>query len=57
MPSEITAKSAEFAVAVIGLAGSFPGAPTPHHLWGKLCRGEESIGRLPSDRTRAPALQ
>ena len=41
-------ESREQAIAVIGMAGRFPGARTPEELWGHLLEGVESI-RILSD--------
>ncbi len=38
------------AVAVIGLAGRYPHAPTPAALWARLERGESSITEIPPER-------
>ena len=36
-------------VAIIGMAGRFPGAPTLRHLWENLCNGVESISFFSPD--------
>ncbi|NJN06145.1 MAG: AMP-binding protein, partial [Rhodobacteraceae bacterium] len=41
------------AVAVIGLAGRFPGAASPGELWQNLWRGVESIRRFSSEELEA----
>ncbi|MCX2729177.1 beta-ketoacyl synthase N-terminal-like domain-containing protein [Saccharopolyspora sp. NFXS83] len=37
-------------IAVVGVAGRFPGAETPAKLWELLERGEEAIRDIPADR-------
>ena len=34
------------AIAVIGMAGRFPGADSVSEFWDNLCRGEESVTTL-----------
>jgi phthiocerol/phenolphthiocerol synthesis type-I polyketide synthase E len=36
-------------IAIIGMAGRFPGAQTPDELWHNICRGMESIAFLSDD--------
>jgi acyl transferase domain-containing protein/surfactin synthase thioesterase subunit len=42
-------------VAVIGMAGRFPGAETVEALWANLCAGTESITRLPESTDQVVA--
>ena len=42
-PSQMVAGSP---VAIIGMAGRFPGAPDVDELWRRLCKGDELISRL-----------
>jgi acyl transferase domain-containing protein len=51
--------SADFSlVAVIGLAGRFPGASTVEQFWDNLCRGVESVSRVPeADDPAQPAFR
>lgn len=48
------------AVAIVGIAGRFPGARTPEDLWRNLCEGVESVTVIPDDELLAagadPAL-
>jgi acyl transferase domain-containing protein len=37
----------ELAVAIVGIAGRFPGADTVDELWSNLVNGVESIRRFP----------
>ncbi|WP_146662513.1 SDR family NAD(P)-dependent oxidoreductase, partial [Enhygromyxa salina] len=37
-------------IAIVGLAGRYPEAPTLDHLWANLLAGRESISELPLDR-------
>jgi acyl transferase domain-containing protein/thioesterase domain-containing protein/SAM-dependent methyltransferase len=37
------------AIAIIGLAGRFPGAESPEELWAKLCEGRELVSVLGDD--------
>ncbi|QHC20443.1 beta-ketoacyl synthase N-terminal-like domain-containing protein [Streptomyces sp. GS7] len=37
-------------IAVVGLAGRFPGADTAAELWRVLAEGRETIGEIPADR-------
>jgi len=38
------------AIAIIGLSGSYPGAPTLAQFWANLVAGRESIGEIPAER-------
>lgn len=40
-------------IAVVGLAGRFPGASTPEELWARVRAGEDLVGELPELRRRA----
>ncbi len=40
----------EGAVAIIGVAGRYPGARTPAELWARLRAGEDLIREIPADR-------
>ncbi|WP_437338830.1 type I polyketide synthase [Sorangium sp. So ce394] len=42
-------------VALIGMAGRFPGAPSVEDLWKLLCDGAEAIRDVPADRWDAEA--
>ncbi|GAA2267733.1 hypothetical protein GCM10010430_61150 [Kitasatospora cystarginea] len=42
-------------VAVIGLAGRYPGSPTPDALWEHLTAGRDLVTALPADRRRGRA--
>src|SRR4029453_15972654 len=33
-------------IAIVGIAGRFPGAPTVSVFWERLCRGEECLTRF-----------
>ncbi|MFD0318987.1 SDR family NAD(P)-dependent oxidoreductase [Streptomyces flavalbus] len=37
-------------LAIVGLAGRYPGAATPHELWDVLSEGKERTGPVPADR-------
>lgn len=37
-------------IAIVGMAGRFPGADDPDELWNLLAEGREAIGEVPSDR-------
>ncbi len=47
-------------IAIIGMAGCFPGASSPEVFWENLCQGVESIRRVPAEELLAhgapPAL-
>ncbi len=43
-------------VAIIGLAGRFPGAPDVETLWRKLCAGEEGLTRFTAAELRRAGL-
>ncbi|MCE9610758.1 MAG: aminotransferase class III-fold pyridoxal phosphate-dependent enzyme [Chthoniobacter sp.] len=43
-------------IAIIGLAGRFPGARDVRELWQNLCAGTESITRFTADELRASGL-
>jgi acyl transferase domain-containing protein len=43
-------------IAIIGLAGRFPGASGPDELWANLLRGTESITRFSLDELRAAGV-
>ncbi len=46
------------AVAVIGLAGRFPGARSVEEYWENLCAGVETIARFTADQSwRPPAYR
>ena len=51
----------EDAIAIIGMAGRFPGAPSVRSLWQNLCAGVESIRSFSDDELRSagvdPALR
>jgi acyl transferase domain-containing protein len=40
-------------IAIVGMAGRFPGAPNVEELWETLCQGVESISFLTPDELRA----
>lgn len=42
--------SASEPIAVVGMACRLPGARSPEELWELLCRGENTISEIPSDR-------
>jgi len=44
------------AIAVIGMAGRFPGANSVSALWANLCRGEESIATLSAEALTAAGV-
>jgi acyl transferase domain-containing protein len=46
----------EDAIAVIGLAGRFPGAPSVAALWELLCRGERGVTTFSDDDLRAAGV-
>lgn len=43
MPSADSLPSSDTDIAIVGLAGRFPGARTPEQLWGNVAAGVESI--------------
>lgn len=43
-------------LAVIGMAGRFPGAPTIEHFWRNLCEGVESIARFSDEELIAAGV-
>ena len=43
-------------IAIIGMAGRFPGAATVDDLWAALCGGVEAISRFSSDDLRAAGV-
>jgi len=49
-PAQMAAGSA---MAIIGMAGRFPGAPDVDELWRRLCEGEELISRLSEEDLEA----
>jgi len=51
MPEDIPMKS----IAIIGMAGRYPGAVTVHQFWENLCQGRESISYF-SDDELAPEI-
>lgn len=40
-------------VAIVGVAGRYPGADTPDSLWRALCAGKRALGALPAARRKA----
>ncbi len=50
------AREALPAVAVIGMAGRFPGAPTVEALWRNLCAGVESVCLVPDEELLAAGV-
>ncbi len=52
-PTELTG----FEVAIIGMAGRFPGAPTIAQLWRNLCEGVESISLFTDEELRAAGVE
>jgi len=42
------------AIAIVGLGGFFPGAPTPEHLWELVSRGESAAAEPPAGRWALP---
>ncbi|HEY0783675.1 MAG TPA: polyketide synthase, partial [Thermoanaerobaculia bacterium] len=48
--------SFESAIAVVGMAGRFPGAASVAELWTNLCRGVESISRFTADDLRRSGI-
>ena len=53
-PSPAPAESA--AIAIVGMAGRFPGAASVDELWRKLCAGEELIRVFGNDELRAAGV-
>ncbi|MGY0788315.1 SDR family NAD(P)-dependent oxidoreductase [Azospirillum argentinense] len=54
-PASLAAAAArDEAIAVIGMAGRFPGAATPDALWANLAQGRSSIREVPPERWRWP---
>ncbi|HVF62225.1 MAG TPA: amino acid adenylation domain-containing protein [Thermoanaerobaculia bacterium] len=53
-PSRAPAESA--AIAIVGMAGRFPGAASVGELWRKLCAGEELIRAFGDDELRAAGV-
>lgn len=43
-------ESPDDAVAVVGLAGRYPGADDPEAFWENLLAGKDTVGELPTDR-------
>ncbi|MBR8740350.1 hypothetical protein DSY14_01205 [Nocardiopsis sp. MG754419] len=43
-------ESADEPIAIIGLTGRYPGAPTVEHFWENLRAGRESVGEIPAER-------
>jgi acyl transferase domain-containing protein len=57
MTSEVDIADADdFAVAVVGLAGRFPGAADVEAFWGNLCRGVEAIRDLDPEELAASGV-
>ncbi|KAL8676982.1 MAG: hypothetical protein Q9186_006557 [Xanthomendoza sp. 1 TL-2023] len=51
-----TPNAAVMPIAVVGLAGRFPGnATTPQNLWEMCCHGESAWSEIPTDRMNATA--
>jgi acyl transferase domain-containing protein len=48
--------SLDSSIAIIGLAGRFPGAPSVDHFWRNLRNGVESIARFSDDELRAAGV-
>lgn len=44
-------------IAVIGMAGRFPGADSVDELWDLLCSGRDGVGPVPPDRWDTEALR
>ena len=44
------------AIAIVGMAGRFPGAPTLDHFWQNVATGTESITVLSRDQLRAAGV-
>ena len=58
-PTDRTDRATELpegAVAIIGVAGRYPGARTPAELWARLRAGEDLIREIPADRWDHAAL-
>ena len=48
----MTESSGVDVIAIVGMAGRFPGAPDVDSLWSNLCDGIESVGPYTSDQLR-----
>jgi amino acid adenylation domain-containing protein len=44
------------AIAIVGMAGRFPGAASVEELWRRLCRGDELITFFPDEELRAAGV-
>ncbi len=54
IPAAATSGPAAPAVAIIAMAGRFPGAKTPEALWENLLAGRESVRRLAPEELEVP---
>ncbi|MCC5578825.1 SDR family NAD(P)-dependent oxidoreductase [Microtetraspora sp. AC03309] len=50
MSTTDTPRTAPEPIAVVGMACRLPGARSPEELWELLCRGENAVSEIPSDR-------
>ncbi|MER5435286.1 SDR family NAD(P)-dependent oxidoreductase [Streptomyces sp. NPDC002588] len=49
-PAEDRAELSREPIAIVGMAGRFPGADTPDELWELLSNGTDAVGPVPADR-------
>ena len=49
-PEAVPGPTADSDIAVIGMAGRFPGARTTAELWENICRGKSSVKPFPAER-------
>ncbi len=56
MQETATGDYAGLDIAIIGLAGRFPGASNVEQFWDNLCRGVESISRFTDDELRESGI-
>ncbi|QNS09227.1 SDR family NAD(P)-dependent oxidoreductase [Streptomyces xanthii] len=50
LPVPVTDPALDDAVAIVGLAGRYPGADDPEAFWENLLAGKDTVGDLPTDR-------
>ncbi len=54
--SDLQANNPGNAIAIVGLAGRFPGAPDIDRFWENLCRGQEGVRILTDDELRSAGV-
>lgn len=53
----VASESAAQGIAIVGMAGRFPGAGSIAEFWDNLCRGVESVRRFSDDELRAAGVE